>query len=50
MVAAGADAEAQRRMAEHVEEASSALRTLNLSPETSGWFEGLAQHVVSRSH
>ncbi len=50
MVAAGADAEAQRRMAEHVEEASSALRTLNLSPETSGWFEELAQHVVSRSH
>lgn len=50
MVAAGADAEAQRRMAKHVEEASSALRTLNLSPETSGWFEGLAQHVVSRSH
>lgn len=50
MVAAGADAEAQRRMAQHVEEAVSALRTLNLSPETSGWFEGLAQHVVSRSH
>lgn len=50
MVAAGADAEAQRRMAEHVEEASSALRTLNLSPETSGWFEELARHVVSRSH
>ena len=50
MVAAGADTEAQRRMAGHVEEAVSALRTLNLSPETSGWFEGLAQHVVSRSH
>ena len=50
MVAAGADAEAQRRMAQHVEEAVSALRTLNLSPETSGWFEGLAQHVISRSH
>ena len=50
MVAAGADVEAQRRMAQHVEEAVSALRTLNLSAETSGWFEGLAQHVVSRSH
>ena len=50
MVAAGADVEAQRRMAQHVDEAVSALRTLNLSPETSGWFEGLAQHVVSRSH
>ena len=50
MVAAGADAEAQRRMAQHVEEAVSALRTLNLSPETSSWFEGLAQHVISRSH
>ena len=50
MVAAGADAEAQRRMAQHVEEAVSALRTLNLSPETSGWVEGLAQHVISRSH
>ena len=50
MVAAGADAEAQRLMAQHVEEAVSALRTLNLSPEASGWFEGLAQHVVSRSH
>jgi len=50
MVAAGANSEAQRRMAHHVEEAVSALRTLNLSPETSGWFEGLAQHVVSRSH
>lgn len=50
MVAAGADAEAQRRMAQHVDEAVAALRTLNLAPETSGWFEGLAQHVVSRSH
>ena len=50
MVAAGANVEAQRRMAQHVDEAVSALRTLNLSPETSGWFEGLAQHVVSRSH
>ena len=50
MVAAGADAEAQRRMAQHVDEAVAALRTLNLAPETATWFEGLAQHVVSRSH
>ena len=50
MVAAGADAEAQRRMAQHVDEAVAALRTLNLAPETAAWFEGLAQHVVSRSH
>ena len=50
MVAAGADAEAQRRMAQHVDEAVAALRTLNLVPETSAWFEGLAQHVVSRRH
>ena len=50
MVAAGADVEAQRRMAQHVDEAVSALRTLNLAPETAAWFEGLAQHVVSRSH
>ena len=50
MVAAGADVEAQRRMAQHVDEAVAALRTLNLSPETAAWFQGLAQHVVSRSH
>ena len=50
MVAAGADVEAQRRMAQHVEEAVAALGTLNLAPETAAWFEGLAQHVVSRSH
>ena len=50
MVAAGADAEAQRRMAQHVDKAVAALRTLNLAPETATWFEGLAQHVVSRSH
>ena len=50
MVAAGADAEAQRRMAQHVDKAVAALRTLNLSPETVAWFQGLAQHVVSRSH
>ena len=50
MVAAGADAEAQRRMAQHVDEAVAALRTLNLAPDTATWFEGLAQHVVSRSH
>ena len=50
MVTAGADAEAQRRMAQHVDEAVAALRTLNLAPETAAWFEGLAQHVVSRSH
>ena len=50
MVAAGADAEAQRRMAQHVDEAVAALRTLNPSPETVAWFQGLAQHVVSRSH
>ena len=50
MVAAGADVEAQRRMAQHVEEAVAALGTLNLAPETAAWFQGLAQHVVSRSH
>ena len=50
MLAAGADEEAQRRMAHHVEAAKAALDELALSPETASWFEGLAQHVVSRSH
>ena len=50
MIATGADAEAQRRMSQHIEEAISALSKLKLSPETASWFEGLARHVVSRSH
>ena len=50
MLEAGADEEAQRRMAAHVEEAAASLAALNLSEESASWFEGLAQHVVSRSH
>ena len=50
MLDAGADQEAQRRMALHVEEASASLQALNLPGESVRWFEGLAQHVVSRSH
>jgi geranylgeranyl diphosphate synthase, type II len=50
MLAAGADEEARRRMAEHVEEAMSALAELQLDSEVAAWFSGLAQHVVSRTH
>ena len=50
MVAAGADQEAQRRMADHVNEAMAALDALGLTPETAEWFAGLAKHVISRSH
>ncbi len=50
MVAAGADQEAQRRMADHVNEAMAALDALGLTPETAEWYAGLAKHVISRSH
>ena len=50
MVAAGADQEAQRRMADHVNEAMAALDALGLRSETAEWFAGLAKHVISRSH
>ncbi len=50
MLDAGADQEAQGRMAAHVEKASASLKALNLPEASASWFEGLAQHVVSRSH
>ena len=50
MVAAGADQMAQQRMSDHVDVALQALHALSLKPKQSSWFEGLAQHVMSRTH
>ena len=50
MVAAGADKKAQERMATHAEKALNSLSELGLSGADAGWFEALAEHVVSRTH
>jgi geranylgeranyl diphosphate synthase type II len=50
MVKAGADQEARRRMEAHVAEAKAALAELHLPEDVGSWFEGLAQHVTSRTH
>ena len=50
MVQAGADLEARRRMEAHVAEATRALAELHLPEDVGSWFEGLAQHVTSRTH
>jgi len=50
MVQAGADAEARRRMAEHVALALEALAQLELPENHGAWFGDLAAHVTSRTH
>ena len=50
MVAAGEDKKAQERMATHAEKALNSLSELGLSGADAGWFEALAEHVVSRTH
>jgi len=50
MLAAGADDVARALMAEHVGAALQSLASLELSADQGAWFEGLAQHVTSRTH
>jgi len=50
MAAAGADDVARALMAEHVGAALQSLASLELSADVGAWFEGLAQHVTSRTH
>ena len=47
---AGADVLAKQRMVDHVLLAKSALAELDLPSKTKAWFDGLAEHVTSRTH